>query len=281
MSINNQKKIYLIFFLVFHGVTDPYADNDVLDSDDDEVMEDQVVEDQAGDDVLDSDDDDVAEHGAGDDLLDSDDDVMEDGAGDDLLDSDDDVMEDEVGNHLLGDDIMEHQAGEHLLGSDDDVMEHQAGEHLLGRYHDIIEDEERDDDDPGDDGSNDEFEEMDDYSTILKHLTKEWLQIELDHRVSKAASAAFWDLGKQWFHRLFTIKKLQRIGRKTPGFTHMRKQLYQDYVPPIRMDIGFFGKGHRESYNRGGYADHTEETISTSPLSKDVGDSSRKGNTTD
>ena len=98
--------------------------------------------------------------------------------------------------------------------------------------------------DPGDDdpGDAEEIDEVDDYFTLLKYLSKEWVTVELDHRVSKVASEAFWDLGKRWFHRLFNTKKIQRISRKTPSFTHLRKQLYKDYVPPIRMDIAYMDK---------------------------------------
>lgn len=42
-----------------------------------------------------------------------------------------------------------------------------------------------------------EFVETDDYDTILKFLSKEWLKTELNHRVSKTAANAFWNLGKE------------------------------------------------------------------------------------
>ena len=90
--------------------------------------------------------------------------------------------------------------------------------------------------------SDEEFQEVDDYETILKYLTKEWLKIELEHKVSKIASEAFWKLGKKWFHRLSNAKSAQNILRKTPCFTHNRRKLYNDYVPTIHMEFGYADK---------------------------------------
>ena len=84
-----------------------------------------------------------------------------------------------------------------------------------------------------------EFEEVDDYLTILKFLSKEWIKVEIEHRVSHVASEAFWELGKKWFNRLFNAKKAQKITKKTPSFVHIRRQLHLDYVPPVRMDLGY------------------------------------------
>ena len=194
-------------------------------------------------------------------LVGSDDDMEEDPGEEVIVGSDDDTEGDPGEEGLVG--RMEgDQVGEHLLDGEDEFIEDgnvdvvgelpggegQVFDDVMVEHHEEAHQEDDrypDDDDDGDDGDDDigiELDEMDDYSTILKHFTKEWLQIELDHRVSKAASAAFWNLGKQWFHRLFTIKNLQRIGRKTPGFSHLRKQLYLDYVPPIRMDLGYLDK---------------------------------------
>ena len=85
-------------------------------------------------------------------------------------------------------------------------------------------------------------EEVDDYFKILKYMSKEWLKIEVDHRVSKVASEAFWALSKTWFPKLFDTKKAQGISRKTPSFIHIRRQMHKDCVPPIHMDIAYQDK---------------------------------------
>ena len=116
-------------------------------------------------------------------------------------------------------------------------------------------------DDPDDDPDNDphydeEFNEVDDYNTILNHLSKEWLKIEVNHDVSKTGTDAFWVLAKTWFHRLFTSKTAQRIRRKTPSFTHIRKKFYNNHVPPVHMEIAF---QHKES----GALTIVEDTLTT------------------
>ena len=101
-----------------------------------------------------------------------------------------------------------------------------------------------DDDDPSDVDNVEEFVEIDDYDTILKHLSREWLKVELRHKVSKVASNSLWALGKAWFHRLFTTKQLQNVRKKTPAFPHIRRTLYKDLVPPVKMTIAY---KHKES----------------------------------
>lgn len=84
-----------------------------------------------------------------------------------------------------------------------------------------------------------EFQEIDTYQSILEHLSREWIQLEINHEVSKTASNAFWDLAKLWFHRLFRAKEIQKVKKKTPTFEHIRKTLHDKYVPPIKMEFSY------------------------------------------
>ena len=98
------------------------------------------------------------------------------------------------------------------------------------------------DDDDGDDEPEDtdnEFVEVDDYDSILKHLSREWLKIERNHRVSKVAGNAFWCLARDWFHRLFVCKDRQNVRKKTPTFLQIRRTMYKQEVPPINMEFGY------------------------------------------
>ena len=83
------------------------------------------------------------------------------------------------------------------------------------------------------------FEEVDDYSNLLQHLSREWLKVELKHRVSKVASNSLWDIARAWFYRLFKAKEMQKIKRKPPTFDHIRRQMHKESVPPINMEFGF------------------------------------------
>ena len=73
----------------------------------------------------------------------------------------------------------------------------------------------------------------------MKHFSKEWHKVELTHHVSKAATDAFWKLGKEWFHNLLETKSIQGVRRKTPDFVHLRRGLLNDYVPPVHLEIGY------------------------------------------
>ena len=92
-------------------------------------------------------------------------------------------------------------------------------------------------------------EEEEDYFAILKHLSKKWLETEVNHKVSKTASEAFWSLGREWFHKLFVTKSIQNVKRKTPSFVHIRRRLYKEYVPPVMLQFGFKNKVTNEIVN--------------------------------
>lgn len=125
-----------------------------------------------------------------------------------------------------------HEHPEHL--SDEEEVEVDNDDHNVER--------DSDPEDPDDNG----FEEIDDYDTILKHLSKKWLEVERTHNVSKTCSDAFWELGKEWFHKLFTTKANQNVRRKTPSFVHIRRRLYDDHVPPVKMQIAYKHKDSGE-----------------------------------
>ena len=99
--------------------------------------------------------------------------------------------------------------------------------------HDLEEDEE-------------DFEQVDDYYTILEYLAQQWILTEIDHQVSKVAANAFWLLAKTWFKKLFHAKEMQKIKRKTPCFEHLRRRIHTANVPPIQMDIAYEHKATGE-----------------------------------
>lgn len=82
----------------------------------------------------------------------------------------------------------------------------------------------------------------DDYTEILDHLSKQWLDIELTHQVSKVATDQFWNCAKKWFHPMFLAKNREHETRKTPSFTHKRRKMYTEYVPQIHMEMGYENK---------------------------------------
>ena len=76
-----------------------------------------------------------------------------------------------------------------------------------------------------------------DYLEILQNLVKDWILIEIEHRVSKKASNEFWRLSNTMFHQMYIAKGNR--GRNIPQISHLREKLYKDYVPPVHMDLGY------------------------------------------
>ena len=97
--------------------------------------------------------------------------------------------------------------------------------------------------DPDFDSDSDQYSnhsnESSNYHDLLDEISKKWLIVELDHCVSKAASDAYWKLALKHFHGLLEAKKEEKITRKTPQFTHVRRTLRKKFVPPITMELGY------------------------------------------
>ena len=88
--------------------------------------------------------------------------------------------------------------------------------------------------------SNSENEE-EDYFSLLDDVSRQWLDSELLHNVSKTASNHLWKLACTKVVKLFDIKRRQNISRKVPMFQQIRKKLSTN-VPPITMEIGYINK---------------------------------------
>ena len=175
------------------------------------------------------------------------------------FDAEPEVLEDDTFHDAIEDDLSEviedplvqsdEEPSEPEVIEDDDVAVNDHDQHP--HFADIpsddgvnqnIEEEPEDpeDFDPDSDSEEDiEFEEDDDYNEILTFLSKEWLEAEMNHRVSKTASNKMWNIARTWFHRMYRAKEAQNIRRKTPSFAHIRKKMHEDYVPNINMTIAY------------------------------------------
>ena len=97
--------------------------------------------------------------------------------------------------------------------------------------------------------------EIDDFNTLLADLSRQWLNTELNHHVSKECSDRFWSLGMQFFHRLFVAKQKQKIKRKVPQFSHIRRKMYDKSTPNVDLTIGYQNKETEEIV-----VEHAEKT---------------------
>lgn len=89
----------------------------------------------------------------------------------------------------------------------------------------------------------------------LEELSKEWLLVEIKHKVSKIASNKFWSLALKHFNSI-----LQNRSNKIPQFQQQRRKLFKTYVPPISLNAAYSNNENDEI---------TEVTdVSTLPISR-------------
>ena len=65
-------------------------------------------------------------------------------------------------------------------------------------------------------GDSDTETQIEDYSQMLNELAQDWMNIELNHHVSKMATNAFWSLALAKMSKLIAAKTNQNVRRKTP-----------------------------------------------------------------
>ena len=88
--------------------------------------------------------------------------------------------------------------------------------------------------------------EASDYADLLDDLARKWILLEIDHKVSKKASNAFWSLAKRAFPMLQQSKIDQMVYKDIPDFPYQRSKLYKDHVPPISIETGFLNNENNE-----------------------------------
>ena len=84
--------------------------------------------------------------------------------------------------------------------------------------------------------------EEDDYASLLRSLAKDWVHTQLSHHVSITGANAFWNLAFKYVFKLTKFKKREGIRKSTPQFLHMRKLIYKDTSPEVKMSFSFLKK---------------------------------------
>ena len=149
----------------------------------------------------------------------------------------DDEEEDIVAINNEDEQIVNMDDEDRVVNPNGDDALHDGNEDQHYEMDDDIEDfvpmEEDEDDDVFENGFNN-------YLAILTELSRQWILIEVDHRVSKQASEEFWRLANDLFPKLYDAKGDR--GRKIPQFCHIRRKLYEQKVPPVKMEIAYKSK---------------------------------------
>ena len=83
------------------------------------------------------------------------------------------------------------------------------------------------------------------YSVILEHLKSQWVLTESIHCVSKTASEQFWKIALMNFTKIANSDGIE-MERKIPQFKTIRRQILQDTLPPIHLQIGYKNKASGE-----------------------------------
>ena len=78
-----------------------------------------------------------------------------------------------------------------------------------------------------------------DYNSIYSRLTKDWMLLEVKHRVSKTGSNEFWSLASKSFPKLIEAKEIEGTTGKIPQFRTIREQLHKENVPSIMLEVGY------------------------------------------
>lgn len=80
---------------------------------------------------------------------------------------------------------------------------------------------------------------LSDYESLFHSLSKDWLFLELKHRVSKTATQEFWSLALKSFPKLLQKKDEENVKKKIPQFRSIRQKLYDDYLPEIFLEVAY------------------------------------------
>ena len=78
---------------------------------------------------------------------------------------------------------------------------------------------------------------------MLQKLAEKWLEVELSHNVSKAASNTFWEHAMSLIPPLLDVKHTRGITRKIPQFIHLRRKLKLQLLPSIDTVSAFRNEG--------------------------------------
>ena len=87
---------------------------------------------------------------------------------------------------------------------------------------------------------------MSNFERVLFAFGGEWELIEINHKVSKFGTNAFWDCALKHMNILVKAMEDNNVKKKVPKFSHFRRVLYKKHVPKINMKFGYVDKATGE-----------------------------------
>ena len=92
-----------------------------------------------------------------------------------------------------------------------------------------------------DEGSNQE-EEEETFQSLLDSFSYQWLNTQLTHQVSLAAANSVWKTSLEYVGKIFELKSKERVKKNIQQFPQIRKNIYRDICPPVKMTFVFLNK---------------------------------------
>ena len=84
-------------------------------------------------------------------------------------------------------------------------------------------------------------EDHESFKYLLNQFSEEWMNNEINHKVSKTASSEFWNIAKKYMFSLSSAFNLENK-KKFPKFAHIRRKLVKEKVPRISLQTGYVHK---------------------------------------
>ena len=97
-------------------------------------------------------------------------------------------------------------------------------------------------DSPNEDDPSEGEEEEWTFDSLFNSFSKQWLQTQLTHHVSLAASNDFWKLAFSYVSQIHELKQQENSTSKIPQFLQIRKNMYNMNCPKVTMNFAFLNK---------------------------------------
>ena len=152
------------------------------------------------------------------------------------------------------DPIAEIPAGGDIAAPDGQVIPAQGAIHVRDAIPAGAEDRGPGEEEDESDEDDDEDEDIS-FNSLFYSFSKQWLNAQLNHNVSLAASNSFWNLAFKYVSKLHELKETENIKRKIPQFMQIRKNLFQDLSPNVIMNFAFLNKNDNSIHHVN--TDHT------------------------
>ena len=83
------------------------------------------------------------------------------------------------------------------------------------------------------------IEEEESFESLFTSFSNQWQHAQLTHHVSLAASNNFWKLSFDYVPKILELKKAEKLKKKIPQFYQVRKNIYKDICPEVKMTFVF------------------------------------------